>query len=749
MASSKYTLRIKTRLGGDPGVCSRPFYTKATDPEGWHLAVTGDLGRLKWTYVNEAAERHARPQDATTKFFLDRPMGGAPPVQGIRDAGAATTPAEAIHRATRFQASTQVRDLGCWAADLSCIFFVTPMLVISWYITGTAVDEAYLIELCRFMFHCQNPDGGWPTYLQETSSLMGTTLVYIALRLMGVPADHERLRKARPYYLREGGAVYLPAWAKFWLAMLGLYDWESTDPYPAEMWLLPAWCPVSPWKWMALTRQVYLAMCFLSARRFTVPTNELLDEIRAELFPGKFSSVDFAAYEGVVRMSKRLQLKSWVLRLLNWILIHIWTPWLCPSQLRETAQQRTWEILQHSETASNSTGGISVDAFLSMIAFYSAEGPNSPGLKRMQDASLEYLWMGPSGIQSMSIHGGHTWVTAFSLQTLVYTGLANHSEFQNNTLQAYEYLIKQQLLEEWNPCSCCHRPSRLGAWTFTTQYHGVPCSDCTGEALKAILLVESETSLRRMSEKNIRLAVDNLLLIQNPSGGYSSFEPIGAGSWLEYLNGTEIFGRVMTEHDYVECTGSCITALALFRARNSEYRSAEVSAAIERGVQFVERTQRADGSWIASWGITFTYGAFFAMEALHCGGRTYQNSAVVRAGCRFLLETQELDGGWGETLDSCISGSYVRAPSSNVVQTAWSCLALMCAGYPDPEPIKRGLHLILSRQKPNGEWKQEYPVGCGIITCQITYHYYSYSFPMRAVAMYEQMYGAGLAFEKE
>ncbi|RAL03319.1 lanosterol synthase [Aspergillus ibericus CBS 121593] len=726
--ASKYTLKIKNRLGKAQGDVTCPFYTKTTDLEGWHLVATEDLGRLKWMY------------DATSKFFLELPTG-------VPDSGAAKTNSEAIYKGTRFQTNTQVRDLGCWAADLSCIFFVTPMMVIAWYITGAEIHEAYIIELVRFMFGLQNPeDGGWPTYLQEETSLMSTTLVYIALRLIGVPADHERLRKARSYYLRLGGAVYLPSWAKFWLALLGLYDWAGTDPFPVEMWLLPEWLSLSPWQWFIIPRQVYLPMCYLSSRRFTMPTNDLLDEIREELFPENFSSVDFAAFEGVVRPSKRHQAKSWILQTLNWTLNNVWSPWLCPSKLREKAEKRTWEILQHSARANTSTGIVCLDSWLNMIAFYCAEGPNPPTLKDIQEASIEYLWMGSSGMQSMSIHGAHAWETSFALQTLVYTGLVNHTEFQSNALQAYEYLIKQQLVEEWNDSPPCHRPSRLGAWSFTTRYHGSPCSDCTAEALKAILMVEGATTLREMSEKNIRLAVDNLLLIQNASGGYSSFEPIGAGAWLEYLNGTEMFGQVMTEYDYVECTSSCITALAVFRTRNGEYRRQEIDTAIERGVKFVERSQRADGGWMASWGITFTYGAFFAMEALHCGGRTYTNSSVVRAGCRFLLDMWEPDGGWGETIESRLSGSYVRAPRSHTVQTAWSCLALMYAGYPDPEPIKRGIHLIRSRQKPNGEWEQEYPVGSGVLTCHIQYHNYMYSFPIRALAMYEKIYGKGMLF---
>ena len=65
---------------------------------------------------------------------------------------------------------------------------------------------------------------------------------------------------------------------------------------------------------------------------------------------------------------------------------------------------------------------------------------------------------------------------------------------------------------------------------------------------------------------------------------------------------------------------------------------------------------------------------------------------------------------------STVTRIYSQAEESHTVQTAWSCIALMCAAYPHQEPIKRGIRLIMSRQKPNGEWPQERAVGCGIMT---------------------------------
>lgn len=33
---------------------------------------------------------------------------------------------------------------------------------------------------------------------------------------------------------------------KFWLAVMGVYDWEGLHPIPPELWLLPYMLPIHP-----------------------------------------------------------------------------------------------------------------------------------------------------------------------------------------------------------------------------------------------------------------------------------------------------------------------------------------------------------------------------------------------------------------------------------------------------------------------------------------------------------------------
>lgn len=46
-----------------------------------------------------------------------------------------------------------------------------------------------------------------------------------------------------------------------------------------------------------------------------------------------------------------------------------------------------------------------------------------------------------------------------------------------------------------------------------------------------------------VSDRRLFDAVDTLLTMQNPSGGFASYELIRGPSWLEQLNAAEVFGE--------------------------------------------------------------------------------------------------------------------------------------------------------------------------------------------------------------
>lgn len=73
---------------------------------------------------------------------------------------------------------------------------------------------------------CCKVDGGWGTHIECASTMFGTILCYISLRLLGVSTEDPACSRGCQFIRDNGGAVMAPSWAKFWMAVLGVYEWE-------------------------------------------------------------------------------------------------------------------------------------------------------------------------------------------------------------------------------------------------------------------------------------------------------------------------------------------------------------------------------------------------------------------------------------------------------------------------------------------------------------------------------------------
>lgn len=63
--------------------------------------------------------------------------------------------------------------------------------------------------------------------------MFGTILSYISLRLLGVPVDDPACARGLTFVREHGGGSMAPSWAKFWMAVLGVYEWEVRGTEPA------------------------------------------------------------------------------------------------------------------------------------------------------------------------------------------------------------------------------------------------------------------------------------------------------------------------------------------------------------------------------------------------------------------------------------------------------------------------------------------------------------------------------------
>lgn len=68
------------------------------------------------------------------------------------------------------------------------------------------------------------------------STVFGTALNYVTMRLLGVDRDDPDIVRARGHLHQLGGANGIPSWGKFWLSVLGVYDWSGLNTLLPELW---------------------------------------------------------------------------------------------------------------------------------------------------------------------------------------------------------------------------------------------------------------------------------------------------------------------------------------------------------------------------------------------------------------------------------------------------------------------------------------------------------------------------------
>ncbi|KAF9462942.1 terpenoid cyclases/protein prenyltransferase alpha-alpha toroid [Collybia nuda] len=697
---------------------SEPF----TDYSRWRLLVN-DGGRHTWHYLRTDEECAKWPQNSIDKFWLGMKtnLPELPPAQN---------PMEAARNGYTFYKNLQAHD-GHWPGEYGGPMFLLPGFVIGSYVSEMGFKDEERREMIRYLMNRAHPDdGGWGIHVEGHSTVFGTGLNYAALRILGVDAEHPVCVRARATLHKLGGAAAIPSWGKFWLSLLNVYDWEGNNPVPPELWVLPDWLPFHPHRWWIHTRTVYVPMSFLYGVRFKAEENDLILSLREELYVQDYYTIDWPAQRNNVCKADLYAPHSALFDTIN-IVLSAYEQCILPP-FRRAGVEKAYEliVLEDENTEYQTLGPVS--KMFNLVARAYREGPDSYAYKQHKLKRQDFMWVGKDGMMACGTNGSQLWDVGFITQALVETGLAKLEENKDSLLKALEWLNDSQIQQDPQHHHTSYRHSTKGAWGFSTKEQGYTVSDCTGEGLKAVMYLQNHLDFtpKLVSERRMCDAVDLMLTLQNPNGGFASYELIRGPKWLEWLNPAEVFGDIMTEYCYPECTTSVITSLAIFRKHYPYYRAHDIDRTIRTAITYLHGSQKPEGGWVGSWGICFTYATQFALESLSLVGETYETSEVSRRACEFLIGKQRKDGGWGESYKSCEQGAWVEHAETQVVQTCWAVMSLMYARYPHPEPIARAVQMVMSRQLPDGSWAQEAIEGVFNKTCAIAYPNFKFSFPI-------------------
>lgn len=643
---------------------------------------------------------------------------------------------ESYEQGLAYFSELQQKD-GNWAGDYGGPNFLLPGLVFVLYACQEMPTPEKQVLMRRYILNHQNDDGGWGLHIEDTSTMFGTVLNAVSLVLLGCSVDDERISKAFSWIHQHGGAHTIPPWGKMYLAILGLYKWDGLDAMLPEMWLLPKKLPIYPGNYWNHARMVYLPMSYLSGVRFVAKEDSVLQKIQHALYPKGMDDVQWKKARRACCMKDDYYPETKIYKFIAPILN---TYNRFPLTFIRKKALKNCERRMHMEDKHTNYINLGpVNKVLNLLCVYISEGKSENFYKHVNRID-DYLWLSEDGMKMNGYNGSQFWDTIFMSHLLLEKNEFSKKELK--ILAGVEAFLSFSLVREnEEEFKKFDRSISKGGWPFSTSAHGWPITDCTSEGIKAVLYLNKKVGLKDVNLISaLKDSVELILQYQNKDGGWASYEKTRAPKWLEKLNPSRIFGEIMIDYSYTECTSACLQAIHAF------YSSAEtqipnfIQEKIKKGLKFIYSKQTDSGLWYGSWAVCFTYGTWFAVEAItQCEGVFYQKNDptnCITKACDGLVAYQNSDGSWGESYLSCVEKKYVPHQEGQVINTAWAVMTLLAAKYDDKLCIEKGIQFIIKAQLENGDWPQQAISGVFNHNCMISYTNYRNIFPLWALQRY-------------
>ena len=675
----------------------------------------------------EGGEKDERIRDTLAHALLVSVPSKASDPQPVRPKEVASPDAGPALKSASARLLQLQDENGAWEGEMVWCPMLTAQYVLLHYILERPLEPVRRRRVLRSFERTRLEGGTWGLHEHSPPNLFVTILVYVATRLLGIGQDDPLVEPARRF-LQAEGVLNIPSWGKFWLALLNLYEWRGVNAVLPELWSLPRSIVLHPSNWYCHTRLIYMAMAAIYPRRFQTPVMPVIASLRKELFPQGYDNVDFSEGRNRLRGADLYARPSAWLRVgygFARLFERFHNTRLRARCMDSIIRQIKWELQTTSHTSISPVSGL-----LNILALW-LHDPDDPDCRQALAQLEGWIWEDEEDGTRVTGARSASWDTGFALQALA--TVPELDGVRNALRRGADFLRSQQIGVSFEGFREAFRNDPKGGWCFAGVWHGWPVTDCTAEAVLGILAADPEaTSTTALGE-----AVRFMLRGQNRDGGFGSYEAQRSVVDLEWLNPAEMFGDSMTEHSYVECTASCLAALAACQEHFPEITDEAMTSAMSRADAWLRRTQASDGSWRGVWGVQFIYGTFFGIRGLLAAGARPGDPAL-RLACRWLLDRQRTDGGWGEHHSGCLTGRYVPHEESQVIQTAWALIALLEAGDSNWTAIARSARFLLETQEADGAWPKQDMAGIFFRTALLDYVLYRQYFPLHALGLYEQ-----------
>lgn len=567
-------------------------------------------------------------------------------------------------------------------------------------------EGSLIMRLAERIARQQGENGAWKLYKDEPDGNLSATIQAYAALLASEQfhKSNENMKRAEAFIIKKGGLSRAHFTTKFMLAVFGQYPYPKHLYIPPVLFLLPAFAPVNIYEFSNAARVHLIPMAICINKRFVAV---------------KKSSFDISHLPA--------DSDSWFIEERTNILEWLWEEGKklasYPIQLHQKGYKAA-ETFMLGHIEENGTLNSYASSTFCMIYALLALGytQQSPIIERALNGLRSLLCETDTGFHLQNF-SSTVWDTALLSYALQEAGVP----VADPMIQAAnQYLLKKQHNKQgdW----IVHAPGTPpGGWGFSNVNTFIPDNDDTAAVLRALSQMAAQHEQgRRAWEKGVSW----LLSMQNSDGGWAAFERDADNGWLTGLP-IENAKDFIIDDSSADITGRVLEFLGNYAGMKLGNQK------VERGVHWLLKKQRDNGSWYGKWGICYIYGTWAALTGLRAAGVPKEHEAVQKA-VRWLESIQNSDGGWGESCRSSEAKRFVPVAFSTPSQTAWAVDALLQVKGKTHPAIERGVSFLL-RQTRLRKDIIAYPTGLGLPgQFYMRYYSYNYIFPLLALAHYEK-----------
>jgi squalene-hopene/tetraprenyl-beta-curcumene cyclase len=645
------------------------------------------------------------------RLRTDFSFGGGQATAAVRSRDFECQVEDAVSRSANWLLSAQSQD-GYWWGELEADTTLESDYILYLHVLGQLKSEK-VAKLANYIRKKQLADGGWSIFEGGPSELNASVKAYVALRLAGDAATAPHIVGAKEKIIELGGIEATNSYVRFYLAMVGAIDWGIVPSIPPELMLLPEWVPINIYEMSSWTRGIVIPLSIIYGNK---PDWHLPEGVTVnELFKTK---------------GEKPHSFDWDKRIISWrnvflaldraVKVYERSRWK-PFRKFALSLARKWMLERLERTEGLAT---IYPAMMNSIYALLAEGKDQddPLVTREIKFLARYEIEEDDTIRVQPCISP-VWDTAIAMVSLEEAGV---DPAHPALIAAERWVVSNQILGpgDWQVKNQNAEP---GGWAFEFRNDYYPDVDDTAFVLMALGRVDDPDSDRLRN--SMRRGLAWLVSMQNADGGWGAFDHENDLQFLNHIPFAD--HNAMLDPSTADVTARTVECLGQMGWSANH-------PVIQRARAFIRHEQTPDGSWFGRWGVNYVYGTSGVLRALETIGLSKQPDCQRAAD--WLRSVQNADGGFGESVLSYYDPALKGKGKSTASQTAWGLIGLLATSGPDDPSVERAVAWLLEQQNPDGTWDEAEFTGTGFpCVFYLKYHLYRNSFPLYALARYDNM----------